>query len=87
LPLIFRKTLIQMAKPLGEAADVRYPLLRDLRREDRARPSPPRLARLLADVDPMIGQQILNVAVTEGRQLLLARKAGPRQTNDWVHNK
>jgi hypothetical protein len=35
----------------------------------------------------MIGQQILNVAVTEGRQLLLARKAGPRQTNDWVRNK
>jgi hypothetical protein len=54
--------LIQMPTPLGEAAQMRNPLLSDLRREHRAEPVPPKSDGLMADVDPTFGQQILDVA-------------------------
>jgi hypothetical protein len=87
LPLIFRKTSSKWRRRWVKPRMCATRFFAISAAKNRARPSPPKLDRLLADVDPMIGQQILDVAVTEGRQLLLARKAGPRQTNDWVRNK
>jgi hypothetical protein len=54
--------LIQMPTPLGEAAQTRNPVLSDLCREHRANPVPPKSDSLMADIDPALGQQILNVA-------------------------
>jgi hypothetical protein len=45
-----------------EAAQMRNPLLSDLCCEHRAKPVPPKSDSLMADVDPALGQQILNVA-------------------------
>src|SRR5271157_365468 len=56
------KRLIQMPTPLRIAAHVRYPLLSDLGGKDRAKPVPPKPNRLMADVDPALGQEILDVA-------------------------
>jgi hypothetical protein len=41
---------------------VRDPLLADLGGDNRAKPVPPKPDRLMADVDPTIGQEILDVA-------------------------
>ena len=41
---------------------VRYPFLSDLGGEHRAKPVPPKPHRLIADVDPPLGQEILVVA-------------------------
>ncbi len=41
---------------------VRYPLLADLGCKHRAKPVPPKPDRLTADVDPALGQEILDVA-------------------------
>ena len=56
LAVDLQEDLIQMATPLGEAAHVRYPLLRDHRRENRARPANQRLGsqQMSADVDVVI---------------------------------
>ena len=54
--------LIQMPTPLGIAAHVRDPLLSDLGGEHRAKPVPPKPDGLMADVDPALGQEILDVA-------------------------
>src|SRR5271169_3712366 len=54
--------LIQMPTPLGTAAHVRYPLLSDLGSKHRAKPVPPKPDRLVTDVDPALGQEILDVA-------------------------
>src|SRR5271157_1941702 len=54
--------LIQMPPPLRIAAHVRHPLLSDLSGEHRAKPVPPKPDRLMADVDPALGQEILDVA-------------------------
>jgi hypothetical protein len=51
-----------MPTPLGEAAQTRNPVLSDLCREHRAKPVPPKSDSLMADIDPALGQQILNVA-------------------------
>ena len=59
--------LVQMPTPLGEAARMRNPPLLDLRREYRAKPVPPKPDRLMADVDPALGQEILDVAQQIGR--------------------
>src|SRR5271170_3827769 len=62
LAVDLHKDLIQMPPPLGEAAQMRNPLLSDLCREHRAKSVPPKSDSLMADVDPALGQQILNVA-------------------------
>ena len=41
---------------------MRNPLLSDLCREHRAKPVPPKSDGLMADVDPALGQEILDVA-------------------------
>jgi hypothetical protein len=51
-----------MPTPLGEAAQTRNPVLSDLCREHRAKPVPPKSDGLMADVDPALGQEILDVA-------------------------
>jgi hypothetical protein len=48
--------------PLGEAAQTRAPVLSDLCREHRAKPVPPKSDGLMADVDPALGQEILDVS-------------------------
>src|SRR5208337_3868799 len=54
--------LIQMPTPLRIAAHVRDPLLADLGGKHRAKPVPPKPDRLMADIDPPLGQEILDVA-------------------------
>jgi hypothetical protein len=54
--------LIQMPTPLGEAAQMRNPVLSDLCREHRAKPVPSKSDGLMADVDPEPGQEILDVS-------------------------
>src|SRR5271154_4688016 len=61
LAIDLHKDLIQMPPPLGEVAKMRNPLLSDLCREHRAKPVPPKSDGLMADFDPALGQQILNV--------------------------
>src|SRR5208337_928207 len=51
-----------MPTPLGEAALMRYPPLSDLGGEHRAKPVPPKSDGLMADLDPALGQEILDVA-------------------------
>jgi hypothetical protein len=41
---------------------MRNPLLSDLCREHRAKPVPPESDGLMAEIDPALGQQILDVA-------------------------
>jgi hypothetical protein len=54
--------LIQMPTPLRIPAHVRYPPLSDLGSKHRAKPVPPKPDRLMADVDPALGQEILDIA-------------------------
>jgi hypothetical protein len=54
--------LVQMPTPLRIAAHVCYPPLADLGGEHRAKPVPPKPNGLMADVDPTLGQEILDVA-------------------------
>src|SRR5208337_465057 len=61
LAVDLHKDLIQMPAPLGEAVLMRYPPFPDVRREHRAKPVPPKSDRLMADVDPPLGQEILDV--------------------------
>src|SRR5271157_2561340 len=61
LAVDLHKDLIQMPAPLGEAVLMRYPPFPDLRREHRAKPVPPKSDGLMADVDPPLGQEILDV--------------------------
>ena len=56
------KDLIQMPAPLRIAAHVRHPRLPDLGSEHRTKPVPPKPDRLMADVDPSLGKEILDVA-------------------------
>ena len=62
LAVDLHEDLIQMPTPLGEAAHVRYSPLSDLSGEHRAKPVPPKSDSLMADVDPALGQQILDIA-------------------------
>ena len=62
LAVDLHKHLIQMPTPLGEAAQTRNPVLSDLCREHRAKPVPPKSDGFMADVDPALGQEILDVA-------------------------
>jgi hypothetical protein len=62
LPLTLHRHLVQMPPPLGKAARLRHPLVSDLGGEHRAKPVLPEPDRLVADVDPALGQKILDVA-------------------------
>ena len=62
LAVDLHERLIQMPPPLRIAAHVRHPLLSDLSGKHRAELVPPKPNRLMADVDPALGQEILDVA-------------------------
>src|SRR5271166_4554358 len=62
LAVDLHERLIQMPTPLRIEAHVRYPLLSDLGGEHRAKPVPPKPDGLMADVDPPLNQEILDVA-------------------------
>src|SRR5271167_2670225 len=66
LSVNFHKDLIQMPTPLSEAAHVPYPPLSDLGGEHRTKPVPPKSDGLMADVDPPLGQEILDVRSDSG---------------------
>src|ERR1700691_107611 len=51
-----------MPPPVRIAAHMRNPLLSDFGGEHRAKPVPPKPDGLMADVDPALGQEILDVA-------------------------
>src|SRR6202050_3235186 len=53
---------VQVPAPLRIAAHVRNASLTNLGGEHRAKPVPPEPGGLVADVDPALGQQILDVA-------------------------
>src|SRR5208337_4583322 len=78
LLVLSRHTLVQMPTPLRIEAHVRYPLLSDLCGEHRAKPVPPKPDRLMADVDPPFGQEILvRSASPDARR---RRRATPRKS-------
>src|SRR5271167_809971 len=62
LAVDLHERLIEMPTPLDEAAHVRGASLADLGGEHWTKPIPPEPDRLVADVDPALGQQILDVA-------------------------
>ncbi|MFZ3326535.1 MAG: DUF4331 family protein [Methylocella sp.] len=62
LPVNLHKGLIQVPAPLQIAAHVRDASLTNLGGEHRAKPVPPEPDGLVADVDPAVGQEILDVA-------------------------
>ena len=62
LAVDLHKDLIQTPAPLRIAAHVRDASLADLCGEHRAKPVLPEPDRLMADVDPAFGQQVLDVA-------------------------
>src|SRR5271165_3752745 len=62
LAVDLHERLIQMPPPLRIPAHVRYPPFSDLSAKHRAESVPPKPDRLMADVDPALGQEILDVA-------------------------
>src|SRR5271168_3177135 len=62
LAVDLHERLIQVPTPLRIAAHVRGASLADLGSEHWAKPVPPQPDGLVADVDPALGQQILDVA-------------------------
>jgi hypothetical protein len=76
LAVDLHKHLIQMPPPLRIAAPVRDSLLSDLGSEQRAKPVPPKPDRLMANVDPALGQKILDCATTEGTLRTSSRPDG-----------
>src|SRR5260370_31068887 len=62
LAVDLHERLIQMPTPLRIAAHVRYPPLSDLGSKHWAEPVLPEPDGLMADVDPALGQKILDVA-------------------------
>src|SRR5271154_719329 len=62
LAVDLHKHLIQMPAPLRIAAHMRDASLADLGGEHWAKPIPPEPDGLMADIDPTLGQQILDVA-------------------------
>src|SRR6202034_550859 len=62
LAVDLHEDLIQMPAPLRIAAHVCDASLTNLGREHRAKPVPPEPDGLVADVDPALGQEILDVA-------------------------
>jgi len=62
LAIDLHKDLVQMPAPLRIGSHLRDPRLSDLGREYRPKPVPPKPDGLVADVDPTLGQKILDVA-------------------------
>jgi hypothetical protein len=62
LAIDLHKDLVQMPTPLRIAAHVRDASLSDLGSEYRPKPVPPKPDCLVADLDPALGQKILDVA-------------------------
>src|SRR5271165_5318829 len=62
LAVDLHKDLVQVPTPLRIPAHVRHPLLSDLGSKHRAKPVPPKPDRLMADVDPALGQEVFDVA-------------------------
>src|SRR5271166_5390155 len=62
LAVDLHKDLVQVPSPLRITAHVRYSFLSDLSSKHRAKPVPPKPDRLMANVDPALGQEILDVA-------------------------
>src|SRR5271165_4244360 len=62
LAVDLHERLIQMPPPLRIPAHVRYPPFSDLSAKHRAESVPPKPDRLIADLDPALGQEILDVA-------------------------
>ena len=62
LAVDLHKDLIQMPAPVRIAAHMRDASLADLGGEHWAKPVPPEPDGLMADVDPALGKQILDVA-------------------------
>src|SRR5208283_396956 len=62
LAVDLHEDFIQMPAPLRIAAHMRHLPLADLGGEHWAKPVPPKPDGLMADVDPALGQQILDVA-------------------------
>jgi hypothetical protein len=65
LPVDLHEQLIQKPPPLGIAVHVRCRPLSDLGSKHRTKPVPPKPDRLMADVDPALGPEILDVARRE----------------------
>src|SRR5208337_1477861 len=61
LAVDLHKDLIQMPAPLRIAAHMRDASLADLGREHRSKPIPPEPDGLMADIDPALGDEILDV--------------------------
>src|ERR1700722_7343314 len=61
-PVYLYKRLVHMPAPLRIAAHIGDASLSDLRGEHRSETIPPEPDGLMADVDPSLGQQILDVA-------------------------
>ena len=57
--------LIEMPAPMGVGPHVLNPLAADLAGEHRAEPVPPQTHRLVADIDPALEQQVLDIAQRE----------------------
>jgi len=57
----FHKHLVEVPAPMGIGPHVIHPLPTDLGREHRSKAVPPETHRLMANVDPALGQQILDV--------------------------
>jgi hypothetical protein len=62
------KHLIQMPAPLRIGAHMRDASLKNLGGEHRAKPVPPEPHGFVADVDPALGQQILDIAQLQRRR-------------------
>jgi hypothetical protein len=62
LAVDLHEDLVQLPPPLRIAAHMRHASLADLGGEHWAKPVPPEPDGLVADVDPALGQQILDVA-------------------------
>lgn len=61
LPIDHHKHLVEVPAPVTEPAHLRHTLATDLRGEHGAEPVPPKPHSLVANVDPALEQQVLNV--------------------------
>ena len=78
------KHLIQMPAPLRIAAHVRDASPADLRGEHRAKPVPPEPDRLMADVDPAFGQQVLDVAQRQRISTYIITTGLAKSPVEWI---
>jgi hypothetical protein len=70
------KTFVQVPSPLRITAHVRYPFLSDLSSKHRAKPVPPKPDRLMANVDPALGQEVSTLRSDRGISRTSSRPDG-----------